>query len=359
LSRRLKLSVLIIACAELAAVGYVYVSVLHSSASGPTKPRSGAAPAAAHATAARHRFFAADSVWNATLPADAPLDPQTDLLAGALRDEAKNELRTLTGPYLATKGGVPVYTVPRRARRVRVKLEVASDFRTSLKETFATGVPIPPTARPADNPDQSMVVWQPSTDRMWEFFRLQKQADGWHARWGGAMRNVSRSDGRYGRSSWPGASNRWGATATSLPLIAGLIRTQELRSGRIDHALALSVGHARAGVYSWPAHRSDGEDPSPTAIPEGAHFRLDPNLDLSKRKMPRITRAMAVAAQRYGIIVNNQTGQGLAFWGEDPTRFGINARAAFFDGMYPTALMRSFPWDHLRLLKMQLRRNDS
>jgi hypothetical protein len=358
LSRRRKLSVLIIACAELAAVVYVYLFVLQTTASGPTKRLSAKRPAAPQVTGARYRFFAADSVWNAELPADAPLDPQTDLLAGALRDEAKNELRTVSGPYLATKGGVPVYTVPRRARRVRVKLE-ALDYRTSLKETFAAGVPIPSTARPADNPDQSMVVWQPSTDRMWEFFRVEKRADGWHARWGGAMRKVSRSDGRYGRGSWPGASNRWGATATSLPLIAGLIRTEELRSGRIDHALALSVGHARAGVYSWPADRSDGEDPSPTAIPEGAHFRLDPNLDLSKRKMPRITRAMAVAAQRYGIIVNNQTGQGLAFWGEDPTRFGINARAAFFDGMYPTAFMRSFPWDHLQLLKMHLRRNGS
>jgi hypothetical protein len=359
LSRRLKLSVAIVAGVELAALVYAYDFVLQGTASGPTKPSSRKAPPPAHATVARQRYFAADSVWNAPLPVDAPLDPQSDLLAGALRDEAKNELRTLTGPYLATKGGVPVYTVPRRARKVPVKLEVASDFRTSLKETFAAGVPIPATARPADNPDQSMVVWQPSTDRMWEFFRLQKQADGWHARWGGAIRNVSRSDGRYRSSSWPGASDRWGATATSLPLAAGLIRTHELRSGRIDHALALSVGHARAGVYSWPAQRSDGVDPSPTAIPEGAHFRLHPALDLSKRKMPRITRAMAVAAQRYGIIVTNQTGQGLAFWAEDPTRFGINARAAFFNGMYPTAFMRSFPWDHLQLLKMHLRRNGS
>jgi hypothetical protein len=356
LSHRRKLSVAIIAGVELAALVYFYLHVLQGTESGPTKPSSHKPPPPAHAVFSRSRFFAADSVWNARLSPDAPLDPQSDVLAGALRDEAKNELRTLTGPYLATKGGVPVYTVPRRARKTRVKLD-ASDYGTSLDETFAAGVPIPATARPAGNPDGSMVVWQPSTDRMWEFFRLQKQADGWHARWGGAMRNVSDSDGRYRSSSWPGASGRWGATATSLPLVAGLIRIHELRSGRIDHALALSVGHARAGVYAWPAQRSDGEDPSPTAIPEGAHFRLDSTLDLARRKMPRITRWMATAAQQYGIIVTNQTGQGLAFWAEDPTRFGINARATFFDGMYPTAFMRSFPWDHLQLLKMHLHRN--
>ena len=367
LSRRLKLWVAIAASIELAVLAYVYLFVLQDSARGPAKlpghtepSRADARPGAqgpAAADSGTQRPFAADSVWNAPLPNDTPLDPQSDVLSGVLRDEALNELRTATGPYLATKGGVPVYTVPRRARRVRVKLDVPSDFRTSLKETFAAGVPIPATARPADNPDQSMVVWQPSTDRMWEFFRLQRQPDGWHARWGGAIRNVSLSDGRYQRSSWPGASARWGATATSLALIGGLILTPELRSGHINHAIALSVGTARQGVYSWPAQRTDGVNPSATAIPEGARFRLDPTLDLSKRKMPRITRALAVAAQRYGIVVTNQTGQGLAFWAEDPTRFGINARSAFFDGLYPTTFMRSFPWDHLQLLRMRLHRS--
>ena len=360
MSRRVKLWVAIATCVELAVLAYVYLFVLEDSGKesatkvAPT-PRRG--PASAEARPPAPRLFSPDSVWNARLPDDAPVDPQSDVLSGVLRGEALKEIGTGTGPYLATKGGVPVYKVPRRARRVRVKLDVPSDFRTSLKETFAAGVPIPATARPADNPDQSMVVWQPSTDRMWEFFRLQRRRDGWHARWGGAMRNVSQSDGTYRRSSWPGASGRWGATATSLPLIAGLILTPEMRSGHIDHAVALSVGAARRGVYSWPARRSDGVDPSPTAIPEGARFRLDPTLDLSKRKMPRITRALAVAAQRYGIVVTNQTGQGLAFWAEDPTRFGINARSAFFDDLYPTTFMRSFPWDHLQLLRMELHRS--
>ncbi len=335
-------------------LAYVYVAALRDPASAPRKPTAHAEPRRTEVRTARPGLFAPDSVWNAPLAADAPLDPQSDVLSGVLRNEAENALRSLTGPYLATKGGVPVYRVPRQIRRVRVRLDVASDFRTSLKETFAAGVPIPARARPADNPDRSMVVWQPSTDQMWEFFRLRRGTDGWHARWGGAMRNVSRSDGRYGSTSWPGASGRWGATATSLPLIAGLILVSELRSGRIDHALALSVGRARQGVYSWPARRSDGVEPSPTAIPEGARFRLDPTLDLSKLQMPRITRALAVAAQRYGIIVRDQTGQSLAFWAEDPTRFRINARTAFFDGQYPTAFMRSFPWNHLQLLKMEL-----
>jgi hypothetical protein len=317
---------------------------------------SGALPAtdAGSADGSTKRLFADDSVWNAPLADDAPLDPESPLLAGALRDEAKRELAAYSGPYVATNAGVPVYTVPRDQPTVPVVLD-SWDFGTSLAETFAAGVPIPADAVPANNPDQSLVIWQPSTDRMWEFFVLRKAADGWHARWGGAMDRVSRSSGYFSAASFAGASNRWGSTATSLALAGGLMLRDEVQSFRIDHALALSVGSARKGVWSWPAQRSDGENTQPDAIPEGARFRLDPSLDLSKLDMPPITRAMAEAAQRYGIIVRDQTGQGLCFWAEDPTRFGTNYRTDLFDGMYPTQYLRSFPWDRLQLLRMDLR----
>jgi hypothetical protein len=306
------------------------------------------------ANGASQRLFAADSVWNAPLAANAPLDPQSNLLAGALRDDAKRELTAYSGPYVATNAGVPVYTVPEDQPTAPVVLD-AWDFGTSLAETFSAGVPIPADAVPANNPDQSLVIWQPSTDRMWEFFMLRKAPDGWHARWGGAIDRVSASSGYFDGASFAGASDRWGATATSLALAGGLMLRDEVRAFRIDHALALSVGSARKDAWAWPAQRSDGENTEPDAIPEGAHFRLDPDLDLSQLDMPPITRAMAEAAQRYGIVVNNQTGQGLSFWAEDPTRFGINYRTDLFDGMYPTQYLRSFPWDHLQLLTMDLR----
>jgi hypothetical protein len=169
------------------------------------------------------------------------------------------------------------------------------------------------------------------------------------------MRNLSKSSGYYSSRSWPGASTRWGSTATSLPLLGGLMRASEMRAMNFPHALALSVGVAKKGVWALPAQRSDGFSTDPNAIPEGAHFRLDPTLDLSKIDMPPITRAMAVAAQRYGIVVTNQTGQGLSFFAESPLRFGINYRQDLLGGMYPTQYLRSFPWGHLQLLRMDLR----
>lgn len=116
---------------------------------------------------------------------------------------------------------------------------------------------------------------------------LRSDSHGWHARWSGAMDRVSSNRGYFGADALIGASSRWGATATSLPLAGGLMRRDEVRSFRIKHALALSVGSAKQDVWSWPAQRSDGENVQPNAIPEGARFMLDPELDLSKLDMPR------------------------------------------------------------------------
>ena len=38
--------------------------------------------------------------------------------------------------------------------------------------------------------DAHLVVWQPSRNRLWEFWHLAQGAAGWQAGWGGAMQNV-------------------------------------------------------------------------------------------------------------------------------------------------------------------------
>jgi hypothetical protein len=94
-----------------------------------------------------------------------------------------------------------------------------------------------------------------------------------------------------------------------------------LRAGHIDHALSLGLPETSSLVYSWPAERTDGNVAEPQAIPEGTHFRLDPSLDLSKLHIPRFTWILAVAAQRYGLVVHDRSSL-VVLWGEDPTQYG-------------------------------------
>jgi hypothetical protein len=289
------------------------------------------------------------SFWNTRLQRSTRLDPTSKVLVRELLTMVDDEVERRNGPWInTTRFSVPVYEVPRDQRRVRVTLDVNNP---ALQSGFES-VPIPRRARAAQGTDQHMAVWQRSTNRMWEFWKMHRERDGWHARWGGAMNHVSTSPGYFTTHSWEGSRPNWGATATSLPLLGGLMRIDELRAGRFDHALAIALPRIRRGSWSWPAQRTDGNIIGGIAIPEGARFRLDPRLNLARLKLPRLTRMMAEAAQRYGIVVRDYAGV-VTFLGEDPAG-EPNPWPRAFGGGYPSEVLARFPWNRLQLLKLEM-----
>jgi hypothetical protein len=300
------------------------------------------------------QLFAPSSFWNERLPATAPIDANSGPLIQSLVAEIERERSANIGPWISTSAGsTPLYRVGRAQPTVRVHLDVrTSKGANALQRAFAS-VPIPPDAKPAIKPDSHLTVWQPSTDRLWELFHARRAANGWHADWGGAIRHVSRSPGYYTRSAWPGATRNWGATASSLPVIGGTMLIDELKKGRIDHALAINLPAPRARVFAWPAQRTDGTG-GLDALPEGARLRLDPALDVSALHLPKLTRMMALAAQRYGLVVRDQTHHGFSFFAENPSQFRGKPYARYFRGRTPQQMLANFPWDRLQVLQMTL-----
>lgn len=304
------------------------------------------------------RFFSPSGFWNAPLAANAPLDPSSAATISVLAREAtvergKHELNINTTAY-----SVPLYTVSASQPLVKVNLNKPNSRRNPLQIAW-DAVPLPSDAQPAKGTDKHLVVWQPSTDRLWEFWGFEWTSSGPVARWGGAMRDVSHNPGAYDRGAWPGARRQWGASGSSLSIAGGLISFEDLEHGSIDHALMISLPHIRAGFYASPAQRTDGTARSPLALPEGAHLRLDPNLELATLHLPPLTLMIAQAAQRYGILVMDGGGN-IAFDAQDPAPTGSNpytGPGGYFDGLSPNALLSSFPWNHLQLLKMDLHRD--
>lgn len=300
------------------------------------------------------RFFSLGGFWNVMTPATAALDPSSPAVVAALgKIEVAEELAGHGPTINTTSWSVPIYTVSAGQKMVRVALveHIAAPLQASWSE-----VPLPANAQPASGADQQLVIWQPSIDRMWEFWGLEKVGEGWHASWGGAMRNVSTNQGVYGPEAWEGASTSWGASASSLPLAGGLITLEDLGMGKINHALAISVPNVRKGVYASPAQRTDGASTELSSLPEGAHLRLDPTLELASLHLPRMTLMLARAAQRYGIYVRDRASN-VAFYAEDPTRTGTNpylGTEGYFEGQTASKLLASFPWRHLQLMKMGL-----
>jgi hypothetical protein len=301
------------------------------------------------------RFFSPTSFFNEPLPANAPLDPGSTAIVGAL-----NKVVAIEGPKKGlnintTAYSVPIYTVPAGQPTVKVTVNKPNASGYPLQKAWSA-VPLPSTAQPAKGTDKTLVVWQPSTDKIWEFWRFERTVAGPSAVWGGAMEKVSLSAGVYGWNSWPESKPQWGSSASSLSIAGGLITLEDLKRGKIDHALSMAIPSPRATVYASPAQRTDGTSTEPTSLPEGAHLRLDPNLNLATLHLPHLVLMMAEAAQRYGIFVRD-TSANVTFYAQDPTPTGTNPYTGpngYFEGRCQCQLLTEFPWSHLQLLKMEL-----
>jgi hypothetical protein len=292
-----------------------------------------------HRPAGTANFFAAGGIWNRPLPSRAPLAPDS----GALVRDLAQQVRA-KGAWINTDHySVPIVTVGRAQRRVAVRLDTRYP---PLQRAFAS-VPVPPSAQPAAGSDQHLVVWQPGTDTMWEFWHMQRRPDAWHARWGAKITHASRSAGVVPAPE--------GATGSGLPLAGGLMTAAELRRGRIDHALALALPALRAGVVAAPADRTDGRVARATAIPMGTRFRLDPRVNVDALGLPPAARMIARAAQRYGMIVRDTSGS-VTLYAQAPPPGQGDVYGPVFRGASPDKLLARFPWDRLQVVRSRVSR---
>src|SRR3954452_1035758 len=334
-----------------------------------------AAPAAASARASRlgsplgliqptpfTGLAAQGSVWTRPVAPSARVDRSSAALVRRLTGMVAADQQAWRGPWIDTnKCSTPIYRVPKRQARIKVHLRNGrARWAAPLQRAFAR-VPLPSNVRPSRCSDAALVLWQPSTDRYWEFWKLERRRGGWHADWGGAIRHVSRNPGYFRRSDWPGATTAWGTSATSLTLAGGLLKLSDLAQGHIDHALVLVLPQTRAGQGSRPAERTDnwGGDTSADSIPAGARFRLDPSLDLTALHLPPVTRMLAMAAQRYGLIVTERTNWMVGIGAESGAPYagpGVgNPYTPYFGRLRANQILNAFPWDRLQLLRMRLR----
>jgi hypothetical protein len=288
--------------------------------------------------------FSPTSFWNSPLASNVPVSP----FSGHYVDELVRQVHDYHPWMNTTSYSVPVYVVPRNQATRHVTLDT---WGPDLQQAFDR-VPIPSHAKPAGGTDRSMTVWQPSTNRLWDFWIMHRAKGGWHARWGGEMDNVSTNLGYFTHS---GQTNNWGATATGLPLLGGLVTLADLKRGYINHALAIALVETQWAKYSWPAQRTDGSSFTQGiwAIPEGMRFRLDPRLNIARLHLPLIDRMLAQAAQRYGIVVRDKAGA-VVFYGQDPVTQSTNPWPAAFGNQYPNNVLDQFPWSHLEALQTQM-----
>jgi hypothetical protein len=304
--------------------------------------------------------FAPDSIWNLGLRNDAPLDSRSPSYAAWLDDQVEEH-----GAWINTTAcAMPTYWATESTPTVRVVLTSNSYQDPALLRAW-NQVPIPSGATPANCADKNLAVIQRQADgtyKEWEFWAATKRTDGggWVAGWGGVTQDVLADRGIASTLSWrdptaPQWSREsragWHVTASSVSMIAGVITARDVQRGHIDHAISVALPSAAKGRWVFPAQRTDGTSADLDAIPEGEHLRLDPNVDLASLNRVPLVRMMAEAAQKYGIVVRDQTRDAAVFYTDEVRPGETNPFTPLLNGMYPHLALEAFPWASLQVLK--------
>ena len=251
-----------------------------------------ASDAARDAIDPTRRPFAADSPWNARIPADAQYTDNADL-------RSTPEVWVNNGAY-----GIALYVTDPALDAVTIDYPAGYGTVPAGRVTLHTGLGLAPPA----GTDGTITVIDPAAGMVYDFWQLTGT---------GAMRTATNgvptslhgsgagdpTGGAGGRPLPAGIRAAWTSAA------GGLLRGADMRPGAvIDHALACSLLNAqlRSGPVFPIAVAEDGYGASTYAgsIPMGTHLAIPHSVDLATLNLTsEIGRRVAVAAQTYGIWV--------------------------------------------------------
>lgn len=244
--------------------------------------------------------FPADNAWN-LLVEDWPVHPDSKAIVASIGSDKP----------LRYNPDMSFIIVPPDQKRVPVKLVEYPD--ESDKGPYPLPVNVPLEGWPAyylrepklqgatldqvqrdgfnEDGDRHAIVVDPTKRKLYEFYRLKKTDAGWQASCAAIFdltSNALRPDG-------------WTSTdAAGLPLFPAIVRHDELKRGKVEHALRVTVRRSRR-AYVHPATHFASKLTDKNLPRMGERFRLGKNFDVSKFS-PEV-KAILVALKRYGMLV--------------------------------------------------------
>lgn len=196
------------------------------------------------------RYFADNASWNQTA---AQLGKATNLQTyadrlfqyGGVNQTTAGDLRTRFTDY-----SVPIWDAREATTTVRVFQETAQQSNIDFRVPNGSQIPWNPTWKPAGGVDAAMAIVHPTTGFTYEFWRVNKGSC-----LGGGYNPFDPSHICIG-GIWPTAniyraSDRDGTTqpvrGAGFNKVALVARAEEVKTGRIRHALQLSVSNIMFG----------------------------------------------------------------------------------------------------------------
>jgi len=234
--------------------------------------------------------FPADNVWN-TPVTGLPVDPHSaawlaHMAAGSTYLHPDYGPGGGSSPY-----GIPWQVVPSGTSFIHLRFMYADESDRGLYP-FSASTPIEGGA--AATGDRHALMVDPRTCTLYELYDAHYRAGGRSTAGSGAIWHL-RSN-RLRPAGWTSAD------AAGLPILPGLVTYDEVRSGRVDHAIRFTAD-ATSTRFIWPARHEAGSSNDAAVPPMGARFRLRAGFRLPASQCFRACQVMIRAMKTYGLIL--------------------------------------------------------
>ena len=292
------------------------------------------------------RPFSDDSPWNQPIPADARVHADNDLIMATVVSEARN-IR-LANSYMPSLWVVNADNMPFFLADSPYPFDTWDQDRDRRTEA---GVPIDDTMWPENTSDGHITIVDPFRKLAWEMSKYTGIVDG---RIQCTTFNIWDLTGKGVGD--PNEGFRWqarGGRGSGFPVIAGLIRPEELQHGEIDHAMVFIFSKNQDDWFVYPAAHTDGNYEGAQYPMEGMLFQLDPTLteaDFDAWRLTREAKIVARALQKYGMYLGDNGGaMSLQVQLLDPDK---NVHARKLDEMFPgfRKAMQRIPSSRFRIV---------
>ncbi|WP_432558151.1 hypothetical protein [Granulicoccus sp. GXG6511] len=307
------------------------------------------------------QVFREDSPLYQVLPDDTPVAPDSDELLTEFRRQMVQYYGSPEAPSMDVNyhNYAPALYVARNSDPVHDIImwncQNKPDNWDDEVSQQLSGIHIPADMIPDQSLDGSVSIYNEDQDTVTDMWRVRKNdQDQWEACWGGTITNAKESMGAFDPS--------FGASASGLAQVGYTIRQQELLNGQINHVLGIGIPEIKlAPAVSWPASRTDGKHAG-VALTMGQRMRLPADLDIASLNLSPAARAIAQAAQDYGIMVTETSGS-VGLGAENFVGLKEDRYEEIFRGRWATQEMLgdpaqgegAFPFDKLEVLPVDYR----
>lgn len=232
------------------------------------------------------RVLPASNPWNQKVDT-APVDPNSDALIASIGGSLHADFGANWngGPF-----GIPYVVVKGSQKKVKVTFDYADE---SDKGKYPIPKNAPVEGGSKATGDRHVIVLDRDHWKLYELFdaHRKKGSTSWTAG-SGAIFNL--------KSNKPRPAGWTSADAAGLPIFPGLVRYDEVKAGRITHALRFTVAMTRR-AYVSPARHFASSNPDTNLPPMGMRVRLKADFDISG--FPKQARVVLQAMKTYGMLV--------------------------------------------------------